>query len=134
MQNIWYYEWEESERGWGTRPNGLSLHSSADAAKAYLKAHWARQPKGPAAPDEYDRTTSDEPRVIQVEPNLAAWVKAQDRRIWHRQARFFADVTLEILDPEMHATIEQEGRALIEAACLDAAAPVSTLSGKRPTL
>lgn len=47
-------EWEESERGWGVRPDGYTLHLSEDDRQKYCKQFWDRQPKGPA-PDEYSR-------------------------------------------------------------------------------
>ena len=31
--------WEESEQGWGTRPDGFSLHVTVDVGRAYVKAH-----------------------------------------------------------------------------------------------
>lgn len=46
-------KWEESERGWGQRPDGYSLHvSEADRAE-YVRAYWARMPA--AVPHEYSR-------------------------------------------------------------------------------
>lgn len=132
METVWYYEWEESERGWGTRKDGLSLHATEGAARAYLKDHWARQPKGPT-PDEYDRTTSDEPQMIRTEPELAAWIQAQDRRLWRNQARV-ANGLLVILDEKLREIIQAEGSALLEADLIEGATYKVAPSGKRPTL
>lgn len=46
-------KWEESERGWGTRPDGYSLHLTEVDRAEYVKAYYARMPA--VAPDEYDR-------------------------------------------------------------------------------
>jgi hypothetical protein len=46
-------KWEESERGWGTRPDGFSLHLSYGGLAAYIRRHWDSLPD--EAPDEYER-------------------------------------------------------------------------------
>ena len=45
--------WEESERGWGTRPDGYSLHLTEEARKSYIEDYWASMPD--EVPDEYSR-------------------------------------------------------------------------------
>lgn len=45
--------WEESERGWGVRPDGYSLHLSENDRQDYINAYWERMPK--SVPDEYER-------------------------------------------------------------------------------
>lgn len=52
-------EWEESERGWGTRPDGYSIHISPEAYETWLAAYWARMPK--ETPDEYERPALRQP-------------------------------------------------------------------------
>jgi hypothetical protein len=47
--------WEESEAGWGCRPDGWTVHRTEADRVAFVKEYWDRQPKGPA-PDEYTRT------------------------------------------------------------------------------
>ena len=46
-------KWEESERGWGTRPDGYSIHPDQAALDRYIKAYWKKMPDG--VPDEYSR-------------------------------------------------------------------------------
>lgn len=46
-------KWEESERGWGVRPDGYSLHIDDVQRKLYIEAYWAKMPK--EAPAEYSR-------------------------------------------------------------------------------
>ena len=45
-------EWIEYERGWGSRPDGCSVHLTEGDHKEFCRAYWERMPKG-AAPDEY---------------------------------------------------------------------------------
>lgn len=47
-------KWEESERGWGVRPDGYSLHMSENDRRAFVQECWDKMPKG-EAPDEYSR-------------------------------------------------------------------------------
>jgi hypothetical protein len=46
-------KWEELERGWGSRPDGFSLHLSFDSLKRYIQGYWDNMPN--TAPDEYSR-------------------------------------------------------------------------------
>lgn len=50
---VFRVDWIESERGWGTRPDGCSLHESEADFKQYLAEYWATMPK--EVPDEYSR-------------------------------------------------------------------------------
>lgn len=46
-------DWVESERGWGTRPDGYSLHLTNEDYDAYERAYWSKQPE--QVPDIYSR-------------------------------------------------------------------------------
>ena len=46
-------KWEESERGWGVRPDGYSLHLTEADRKAFVQAHWDALPA--EAPYAYTR-------------------------------------------------------------------------------
>lgn len=46
-------KWEESERGWGTRPDGYSLHLTEKDRQDFCKEYWDKMPK--SVPDEYSR-------------------------------------------------------------------------------
>ena len=65
MQQVLCQMWEESERGWGTRPDGFSLHVDQVAVNAFIKAYWAEMPDGPA-PDEYSRPLGN-PFLVEVD-------------------------------------------------------------------
>lgn len=50
---VWVQKWEESERGWGTRPEGFSLHRTREDIQKFIEEYTKDWPKDP--PDEYDR-------------------------------------------------------------------------------
>ena len=67
-------KWEESERGWGVRPDGFSLHLSHDGLRKYIKEYWDGMPD--EAPDEYSRPSGTpyevgvaEEVVVKIERN-----------------------------------------------------------------
>jgi len=62
--NVTVQKWEESERGWGVRPDGYSLHIDDVQYKLFIAAYWATMPKD--APDEYSRP-SGTPYMATVE-------------------------------------------------------------------
>jgi len=53
MPSVIVQKWEESERGWGTRPDGYSIHKTLDDLDGYVRDYWAHMPG--RAPDEYSR-------------------------------------------------------------------------------
>lgn len=56
--------WEESELGWGVRPDGYSLHLNAEDRNSFVTEYWDRMPN--ETPVEYSRPAG-EPRYIPVE-------------------------------------------------------------------
>lgn len=46
-------QWEESEREWGTRPDGISIHKSLADHASFITEYWNKMPA--KAPDEYSR-------------------------------------------------------------------------------
>jgi len=46
-------KWLESERDWGIRPDGYSLHLNEDDLAAYVRDYWESMPQ--EVPDEYSR-------------------------------------------------------------------------------
>lgn len=59
--------WLESERGWGIRPDGCSLHKTVEDCKQYIKKYWAGMPD--QVPDEYSRPEG-EPYPIDVDERI----------------------------------------------------------------
>lgn len=72
MNALYAVEWEESERGWGTRPDGFSFHKSEDDALKFVKDFQDRQPKG-YVPDEYSRPIGF-PKLLEVSVGLVSYV------------------------------------------------------------
>ena len=60
---VWVQKWEESEAGWGTRPDGYTLHLEHADINLFLRAmrereeEWAKKNNKPAnyVPPEYSR-------------------------------------------------------------------------------
>ena len=88
VQLLLCQDWLEYERGWGSRPDGCSLHRSAADHKAFCEAYWSRMPKG-SVPDEYSAEHGT-PYLAVVDTILCGrvvhgvgtgiWVSAQDVR------------------------------------------------------
>jgi hypothetical protein len=86
-------DWEESERGWGVRPDGVSLHLTEADRVAYVAEYWEREraknpPSAvPEVPNEYSRPCRCLPRTITVDAALYERVKNSENGI-----RFYDDV------------------------------------------
>lgn len=53
--------WTETERGWGNRPDGYSIHFNPDQHVSYLikVKNWLHERYGDEVPDEYDYPEGD---------------------------------------------------------------------------
>ena len=81
-QRVICQDWLESERGWGTRPDGCSLHLTEEDRQQYIQNNWDGMPD--EVPNEYSRACG-RPYPVQVSPELYARVQQSDRhgvRIW----------------------------------------------------
>lgn len=56
-QEIVQQRWEESERGWGVRPDGFSLHLSDEDRTGFIEEYWESMPD--EVPDEYSRPSGE---------------------------------------------------------------------------
>jgi hypothetical protein len=63
---VFCQDWEESERGWGVRPDGHTLHLTREDRDAYVKGYNAAHNNEPTVPYEYTRTSGD-PRLVEVD-------------------------------------------------------------------
>lgn len=63
-KTLWRQNWLESERGWGIRPDGYSLHTTRGDVDAYIAQYWDGMPD--TVPDEYSRPDG-EPYQVEVE-------------------------------------------------------------------
>lgn len=64
--------WEESERGWGVRPDGFTVHVSRVQRDKYVKWYNETYNNLSEAPDEYTRVSGD---PIEVEVSDALFEK-----------------------------------------------------------
>jgi hypothetical protein len=63
--------WDESERGWGIRPDGYSYHLTNGDAEAFIKEYWDKMPA--EAPDEYSRPEGR--TIVDVGPKTFSKIK-----------------------------------------------------------
>lgn len=82
--------WEESERGWGVRPDGASLHKNLEDCKAFCEEFWERErkrnPSG-TAPDEYSRE-SGKPHEVEVDGELWEHIAGSKNGCWVSDATY----------------------------------------------
>lgn len=50
---VYRQDWLESERGWGVRPDGYSLHATRADLASFVREYWKGMPD--EVPDEYSR-------------------------------------------------------------------------------
>ena len=84
QQHAWVQAWEESERGWGTRPDGCWYYETKEMAEADT-ARMANEMRKREAdvhhgevPDEYSRPCGA-PLFIPVDQKLATEIRERSR-------------------------------------------------------
>ena len=78
MKVVWVQKWEESERGWGTRPDGYSMHAFKVDVKTFAIDYWDSMPD--SIPAIYSRPCGY-PFVAEVDDRYAEEVNASDNGI-----------------------------------------------------
>lgn len=63
MVQVVVQRWEESERGWGVRPDGYSVHLTRADCETFITEYWRSMPN--QIPDEYSRPEG-EPYCVDV--------------------------------------------------------------------
>ena len=79
MIGAWAQYWEESERGWGVRPDGVYLYPTKEAAETDTKKRLKAMRNAEAKlyvgiPDEYSRPAGA-PKFVPVGAKLATEIK-----------------------------------------------------------
>jgi hypothetical protein len=69
---LWCINWTESERGYGQRPDGHTLHLTKDDAEQFIAEYWDKQPKG-YAPDCY--SFPETPKFVEATSQQVKHVK-----------------------------------------------------------
>lgn len=62
MNTAFLDTWTESERGWGQRSDGCSIHLNKQDYKDYIQEYWDSMPD--EVPDEYERPDNDLKEVV----------------------------------------------------------------------
>lgn len=65
-------DWSESESGWGSRPDGESIHRTLEDYNQYMNEYWANMPKN--VPSIYSRPCST-PTIISRNLTAAEYKK-----------------------------------------------------------
>jgi hypothetical protein len=79
MPKVVVQKWEESERGWGVRPDGYTIHPNAEALGRFIIAYWDRMPD--KTPDEYSRP-SGRPYYAEVSEEVFAKLTLAGEGMW----------------------------------------------------
>ena len=109
MPTVVCQEWTESERGWGCRPDGATLHVSKSERDSFIEAYWEKMPK--EVPDEYSRPDG-EPKLLDVDDETYAKVKAGEHGIWLLQCDYSKLLRAR---PELKVQPGQEFKLIVEA-------------------
>jgi len=76
---VYRMDWEESERGWGVRPDGYSLHLTLNDWNKFYVEFISTQPKD-YVPDEYTRTSWEVPKLVEVTEKVYNEVLANKKK------------------------------------------------------
>lgn len=68
IYSVYAVEWTEFERGWGQRPDGVSLHKSKEDAEKYVKDYDKKHNNEPTAPDCYSKWST--PKLVEVDKKV----------------------------------------------------------------
>lgn len=82
---VWAQNWEETERGWGCRPDGYSLHRTKEGPEVLLKEMRDREQQGQATgyvPDEYTRPCGDPFEVIITDQATISLIQETPNLVW----------------------------------------------------
>ena len=84
MKTLIVQKWEESERGWGTRPDGYTLHMKREDVGAFLRAMREREKKsyGGCVPDEYSMPCGEPYEWDCSNDVLVAEIEKSENGIW----------------------------------------------------
>lgn len=77
MPTAYAVNWTEYERGWGSRPDGHTLHGSKAHAEQHIRDHMANMPI--KAPDEY--SLPGDPFAVDVDETTFARI-SDEGWIW----------------------------------------------------
>jgi hypothetical protein len=76
MNKVILQIWEESERGWGTRPDGCSMHIDLKERKNYIQSIYDSRKSDTSVPNEYERIVGEGVEAF-IEDSLFELVKKE---------------------------------------------------------
>jgi hypothetical protein len=86
IMKLWVQKWEESERGWGTRPDGYTLHATKEHVDHFLKDMRKREMEGMSqnyVPESYSRPDGSDPYEWECDDQeLVSKVTKSKNGIW----------------------------------------------------
>jgi len=87
MKTAFLETWTETERGWGQRDDGCSIHLTKEDYEKYVKEYWAGMPK--EVPDEYERPDGNLREVVVSEKIFKKLKKLKSNgfRYWKSEFR-----------------------------------------------
>lgn len=87
--------WLESEQGWGSRPDGVSIHFTEEQHKTYIDKYWDKlqEVHGNSTPHEYSRPEGEPVKMIIVredadESVLALALAGKSIRRWENNPKW----------------------------------------------
>lgn len=83
MKKVFLQHWEESERGWGIRPDGCSLHYSLEDRKKYVDSIYKYRDTT-SIPYEYERICG-EPIEVSIKEELYNSIKNGTLRLMRHE-------------------------------------------------
>jgi hypothetical protein len=106
-KTVFVQNWEERERGWGSRPDGFTIHVDKEQLDKYVAWYHKTFNNKSAAPDEYT-TTDGSPIEIEVSDELYAKIKTASEfpikgkptNAVHGKERFFSTTPMRELKEE----------------------------------
>ena len=78
LEDAVYISWEESESGWGTRPDGFSLHLTEKDYDAFERDYWGGMPDN--VPHEYSRPAGS-PTKVKIDGDLYNKIKKTENGV-----------------------------------------------------
>lgn len=93
MKQAYLETWTESEAGWGTRPDGVTLHLTKEDYQKYVDDYWKREkeynPSG-VTPHEYTRQDNNLKMIMISEELYEKLIQDKDKfglRLWQSEFR-----------------------------------------------
>lgn len=83
---VWIQKWEESEAGWGVRPDGYTIHARREDITAFLDRMRLREAAAGFGPDnvphEYTRPSGEPYQAEIVDPVVLAQLTTSENGMW----------------------------------------------------